>query len=402
METNLKLDPDKICRTCLCESTKMKLLSAKIDGEQKTLLDVLTFVANFNIKTGDKLPKQVCTDCEMIMCKADAFKRRFLEAETILNDHLNSEYFEMEIPTKSSIKHENAAENDILNVTRDSLPSTSLITASNSNIFEGNTLGLHTDNLSIFDQLDLPNITVRRSNKAEIVKEETENDFDHQNDVSMDFDDSNTYETLPIEFKQEISELKMYSCSCGNVFNKRDDYKAHLKTNECNGIKKSTKIKVEKKSGNRNILIKRQVLCSDCNIEFDTIKALKIHQRSHKNDEDNSQYECSFCMRKFNRKSSYTNHMKHHEEKGNIKHICKTCKREFQHKAHLDNHILAVHTRDKGFMCEQCLTNFSTQESLEIHKESHKVEKKHRCNECSKAFIMLSTLNDHIKVCYFV
>ncbi|XP_026316231.1 zinc finger protein 664-like [Hyposmocoma kahamanoa] len=238
----------------------------------------------------------------------------------------------------------------------------------------------------------------RSKNPEELVKIEESTEFEPQNDFDNDFEP-------PVEYNESssssVNELKVFTCSCGNIYNKKDEYKTHLRENYCNGYKKATKIKVEKKNVmcGRNITIKQQIICPECNLEFDTMKACKLHRRKHKNEsaDDIEKFHCTLCMRKFNRKSSYTNHMKNHDIKSSVKFTCDTCKREFQHKAHLDNHILSVHTREKGYPCELCNTNFSTQESLDLHKESHKIEKKHQCKLCNKAFYMLSTLNDHMR-----
>lgn len=414
MDINAKWCPDKFCRICLCESSNMRSLDSIIEGERRTLFEVLSFVSNLNINTAENLPKQVCNVCEAVMCKADVFKRRCINSETFLHRHIdNGEFnqFQLDLFRKTLVKDEIVFETDKLT---SKIPSPTAVV---------NKQGSHFTETDVFDSIlkrdskdevlnetaisscskeninDINEESKPRTSKSpeEIVKIEDAIDFEPQND----FDDEFEPPVQCNESNSTIHELNVFTCSCGNVYNKKDEYKTHLRENYCNGYKRTTKIKVEKKniSGGRNITIKRQIICPECNLEFDTLKACKLHRRKHKNESvtDMEKFHCTLCMRKFNRKSSYTNHMKNHDMKSNVKFTCDTCKREFQHKAHLDNHILSVHTREKGHPCELCNTNFSTEESLDLHKESHKIEKKHQCKLCSKAFYMLSTLNDHMR-----
>lgn len=389
MEISLKSYPDKFCRTCLCESTNMKSLNSKIGGENRTLLDVLSFVSNLSIITSDKRPRHICSDCEVLMCKAEAFKKRCFESESILDRHFNNEndgLFPLEIDQETEIKNEIPIETDKMGVNNTSLASISRLKPSNSSLFEVFQPSLQNHETK----------NVNRDHLVQIVKEESISEY---NDISMDAEDTELFDAIPIEYKKEnaTNESKEFPCNCGSVFHNKEAYKSHLKTNHCNGHK----INVEKKNlSKHNIANKVKNTCKDCSVGFDTVRALKLHQRTHKNnriDNDTGHFECSMCMRKFSRKSSYTSHMKHHDEKSKVRYTCDACKREFQHKAHLDNHILNVHTREKGFSCEICSTNFATEESLELHKDSHKIEKKHQCNLCKKAFYMLSTLNDHMR-----
>ncbi|XP_049882655.1 zinc finger protein 34-like [Pectinophora gossypiella] len=415
METLRKLCVTKICRTCLCESSQMRSLSAKINGENRTLIDVLSFVTNMNITIENRYPKQVCSDCESIMCKFDAFKRRCIDSEMILNHQIDLTmecHIDQNIPTNSLIKDEHAFKIDKNDFDPPLQSSITLGKSSDSSInyFYDNLSG-NDDKVKTYVEISPSehNDIVRNESKpsaaerkvVKLLKEEENIEFDtHSVDVSFDFDDTETFEAMPNEFKQElltVKELKVFSCSCGTVLNNHEEYKSH----SCKGNKKSVKIKMETKTninGSRSITIKKQIVCPECNTEFATIKACNRHKKNHcKKSETRSNYECTMCMRKFHRQSSFTNHMNQHDLKSNIKYTCETCKRQFQHKAHLDNHILALHTRDKGYLCDICMTNFATPESLETHKDSHKVDKKHKCKFCKKGFYMLSTLNDHLR-----
>lgn len=417
MDINAKWFPDKFCRICLCESSYMKSLSCFMEGERRTFFEVLSFVSNLNINIGEKLPNHICNVCETVMCKADVFKRRCINSETFLNRQINNgeiNEFQLDLFRKTLVKEEIVLDCDKLS--NDTPSQAPIVSKESSNFMEIDVfdamlkrdskdevlnqspiISCSEKNINLINKETKP---ITSENPEELVKTEDSDEFEPQHEFEDDFDPPEEYNNS----NSGINKLKVFNCTCGNVYNKKDEYKTHLRENYCNSWKngkKTTKIKIEKKNvAGRNITtIKQKIICPECNLEFDTTKACKLHRRKHKNESasDSEKYHCTLCMRKFNRKSSYTNHMKNHDMKSNVKFTCDTCKREFQHKAHLDNHILSVHTREKGYPCELCNTNFSTQESLDLHKESHKIEKKHQCKLCNKAFYMLSTLNDHMR-----
>ncbi|KAJ2938362.1 hypothetical protein O0L34_g13284 [Tuta absoluta] len=380
-------------------------------GENRTILEMLGFVVNINILLENQLPNQVCDECESILHKADAFKRRCLETEMFLAQQTEIDIqgqIADDFSKNSNIKNEFTSEMGDSKATDATKTFTELTKPSNS------ALSVLFDNLTPKDEKIkiFADVTVskhkknsKKNSKAsqpesvtmKVVKVEN-NDFD--DDISFDFDDP-TYEMPLIEFKQEVcKDSKGFTCSCGTICETKDDYRLHLFTTNCAGFKPAKNVKREKKTKGNAVKIKN-IVCSVCKEEFNSVKACRNHKRKHTKEEfleANELFECTLCMRKFNRKSAYTNHMKNHERKSTEKFTCEACKREFRHKAHLDNHILNVHTRDKGFSCDMCTHCFSSEASLQTHKESHNVEKKHVCEVCKKGFYMLSTLNDHMRV----
>lgn len=428
---------DRICRVCLIECSDMKSLFMKMDGENRNLLEILAFAADINVKIEDSLPKQVCGECQTIMCKADAFKRRCLNSETILNNIYQNSLSRAEtsnIDKKCSIKDENGD-----------------ITANLSNyiLFEPSNI----TNYCSQDGFDKKNLLIGQTsiypiadtsfckltdtkvpeNPDQSVKEEINLNFDDEISFSDHYDDETQCERIPVELKDEKplkSEGKKHTCCCGLEFTAKDKYKSHLKQQNCNKYKKL----LEKVAKNKLVTVKNDIECVECNQKFKTPNDWRIHQQVHRNEhlsENKSlshickfcltqfktqaalkthilkhektvnskpeSYQCSFCLRNFKNKTSLSAHIQRHELTDSIKHVCKVCKREFKYKAYLENHVLTMHLRKNGISCEVCGQSFPNKESMEIHKESHKNEKKHRCNICNKAFLMLCTLKEHMR-----
>lgn len=428
---------DRICRVCLLECTDMKSLFTMLDGEKRNLFEILTFTADINVKLEDGLPKQVCGECESVMCKADAFKRRCRNSETILNKIYQSSLIRGETSNtdkKCAIKDENVDITDKRSFYISFETSNDANYSSKDSFDKKNVL---VQDSSIFPTADSSFCKVTDStvpeNTEQSVKEEINLNFDDDIGFPDQYDDETHCETVPIEYEEDKplkSESKKYTCCCGVSFTSKDKYKSHLKQENCNKYKKI----LEKVNKNLLVTVKNELECVECNRKFKTPNTLRIHQEVHRKEQSSEtksvsyvcrfclcqfkteaalrihilkheetvnskgeSYQCSFCLRKFKNKTSLTAHMQRHEKTDSIKHICKVCKREFKYKAYLENHVLTMHTRKNGITCEVCAQSFPNEESLELHKDSHKNEKKHRCSVCNKAFLMLCTLKEHMR-----
>ncbi|KAF9420668.1 hypothetical protein HW555_003215 [Spodoptera exigua] len=420
---------DRICRVCLIHCADMKSLFTKIDGGKRNLLEILGFTANINIKYEDPLPKQVCSECETIMCKADAFKRRCLNSDTILNEIYQNSLI-VDDPSindkKYSIKDENGGLSDKLSsyIPLDVANTAEYDVQDN---FDKKNVIIH--DASIFTATDGSFCDQNNAgvsvNSEQLVKEELNLNFEDDIAFSDHYDDETIHTTSPKEFKETLPEYSMFKCHCGTIFKDKSKYVSHVKG----------KCKSKKGLAKKSKLVKKNIElnCTSCNYKFNNLNTLKQHQQKmHSNELDNKpkeyvceiclvqfstkaalishirkhettgntkseSYQCSFCLRKCKNKSSLSAHMQRHEKMDSIKHICKVCKREFKYKAYLENHILTMHSRKNGISCEVCAQNFPNEESLELHKDSHKNEKKHRCTVCNKGFLMSCTLKEHMR-----
>ncbi|KAG6444361.1 hypothetical protein O3G_MSEX003310 [Manduca sexta] len=380
----------KICRACLCESTNMKSLFMKIDGEDRNLLDVLTNIANVRIKTEDKLPKLVCNECETIMCKAEAFKRRCLESQTILRNvsgESDSNFETEEDDKKTHIKDEkndsilkslldlpaaplNSAVNEELDIKIPNLPDVSC-----SDTYVGN-----------FDKALICEDVLQIENS---VKEEAHDEFEQNDDTSFTDEPSLLTPIIP-ECKTNTEENCMYHLK----MNSKNKHKiGHHKRYNVNKYDK-----LYKKLADTSIIpIKNQIACQKCYLQFSTVSAWNTHQNAHREESKNVQlFQCAVCSCKFKHRKTLVRHMRKHNEPNTIKYHCDKCKREFKYKAHLENHIISVHSQN-GFTCDYCMQSFNDKESLEIHRDKHKTDKRHQCEVCKKTFYMLCTLKDHMR-----
>lgn len=401
---------DKICRLCLIQSNELKSLFAKTDGDDRSLLEILAFTANIDVKIEDGLPKQVCKDCESILCKADAFIRRCHESETILHNVYLTTNTITEISTKClqnySIKNEKTDLKEKLSVYGTLL---SPIPSNSASHYDLNKKSIEFP-LCTATGLSPNKFTPEFSDKEQhIVKKETSSSNDEENQYLDHFDNGDHFDN-PFDSPEKNLEVKKvkkkigirYECYCHTQFSNKEDYKSHLKEKKCDALK------IEKSNKS-----KHKIPCTKCEKKFTSFNGWKYHQNTHREDSPINQntdsnidanlnnktesFQCSFCLRQFKNKVSLSAHIQKHEETDSIKHVCEICKREFKYKAYLENHLLTAHSRTNGFTCDICMQSFLNKEALQTHKKSHESEKKHCCSVCNKTFQMLCSLKEHMR-----
>ncbi|XP_024083777.1 zinc finger protein 112-like isoform X2 [Cimex lectularius] len=103
-------------------------------------------------------------------------------------------------------------------------------------------------------------------------------------------------------------------------------------------------------------------------------------------------YECTYCERKFNRRTRLNYHLASHTA---IRpHKCDQCDKTFAMRWDLNLHQ-KVHTRT--FACELCDKVFITKSKLDRHARVHTGEKPYPCSHCGKSFGEKRNLDNHIR-----
>ncbi|XP_039464174.1 zinc finger protein 678-like isoform X3 [Oreochromis aureus] len=78
------------------------------------------------------------------------------------------------------------------------------------------------------------------------------------------------------------------------------------------------------------------------------------------------------------------------------KHRCQQCQKAFHNLKQLRRHQRS-HTEERLYSCDQCEKTYKTVQTLNVHKKTHSGEKPHMCEECGSEFISLGSLSTHIQ-----
>ena len=186
---------------------------------------------------------------------------------------------------------------------------------------------------------------------------------------------------------------------CNKAFANNKNLQVHAKVVHhkireyvCDICKKSFSVQCNLKVHKQNVHKEvRDVHCDQCNASFKTDFALGKHvDRMH--EITPSLNKCDTCDKTFLSKK----HLSFHVQVDHLgKYLdCNFCEETFRNTSTQRHHILLVH--ENYSRCGDCSKIFKDYETLKIHKQSHRVEKK--CTSCEKTFLSDNGLDNHNKL----
>ncbi|KAJ8303944.1 hypothetical protein KUTeg_017527 [Tegillarca granosa] len=134
--------------------------------------------------------------------------------------------------------------------------------------------------------------------------------------------------------------------------------------------------------------------CEDCNEDFDSPQALKLHLMTHENKDE---LICKYCNKVFRYPSQLKDHIQSHN--GTRPYICTECGMDFMKEHHLKAHQF-THTGLKPYECPECGRSFNQKANMQRHMLIHNATRAFKCEECGKTFTQPQTLKAH-KVVHF-
>ncbi|KAG5669023.1 hypothetical protein PVAND_016925 [Polypedilum vanderplanki] len=129
----------------------------------------------------------------------------------------------------------------------------------------------------------------------------------------------------------------------------------------------------------------RNFVCKTCNIQFDTLQRLNLHQRTH-----NDPIKCKKCEKTF----KIIGKLKQHQ----CMFQCKICLKDFLRRDNLNQHVNYVHEKWKEsqlFTCDHCGKGFKYLKSLVCHMKQHMKVKPFVCEICNQGFSVINTFRQH-------
>ncbi|XP_013134133.1 PREDICTED: zinc finger protein 28-like isoform X2 [Papilio polytes] len=106
-------------------------------------------------------------------------------------------------------------------------------------------------------------------------------------------------------------------------------------------------------------------------------------------------YQCEECDRSYDSRKSLREHNRRFHLKI-YKHQCDLCDKRFYLPSRLKEHM-STHSGERNFRCEYCGKSYPRLRGLKVHMQSHNTEKKYKCTLCSASFTQNVNLKNHIK-----
>jgi len=130
--------------------------------------------------------------------------------------------------------------------------------------------------------------------------------------------------------------------------------------------------------------------CELCKKQFTKIEILKRHIKTHMKEKE---FKCSYCTKTFDRRDVLNDHVRNHT--GEKPFECPTCKKKFTRGFVLLRH---QRTHNAGvYKCDFCMKSFDRKDTFRDHLRNHTGEKPFKCRFCGKCFSRSFVLTKHEK-----
>lgn len=130
--------------------------------------------------------------------------------------------------------------------------------------------------------------------------------------------------------------------------------------------------------------------CEICHKMFTRVEILRRHMKTHMLEKD---YKCTYCGKAFDRRDVLNDHMRNHT--GEKPFHCTICNKKFTRGFVLLRHM-RIHA-EGDFKCKFCLKTFDRKDTYRDHVRNHTGEKPFKCRYCNKSFSRSFVLTKHEK-----
>ncbi|XP_066926317.1 zinc finger protein ZFP2-like [Clytia hemisphaerica] len=218
--------------------------------------------------------------------------------------------------------------------------------------------------------------------------------------------------------EKEPKKTKMWNCKeCEAGFTRKEDLNSHKKEDhktphqlmlEERKLKRKAEEKEKAVNEDGVSAAKKRTLrttgftqkedgtyvCDLCQKEFVKKDYLNRHLRRH---ESSTATDCGECGKTYRDKPTMRQHMvdAHGSE---AKHYCNICKQGFVILSTLQRHM-RIHLDSRPFTCDQCPGTYKSKEDLRRHKRTHEADRPYKCDICHNGFVDKSGLN---RLCGFI
>ncbi|VVC99810.1 unnamed protein product [Leptidea sinapis] len=108
-------------------------------------------------------------------------------------------------------------------------------------------------------------------------------------------------------------------------------------------------------------------------------------------------YKCLYCTEVFQLATQRQDHMIEKHKEFIKKYVCEFCDKLYYNRQNFRRHMKRKHIRDKKYKCTECNKGFILKYELNSHMIKHNQVKKFFCNMCNEGFTRKVTLRTHLE-----
>lgn len=351
------------CRICLKTTDSCKSIF-NLYFDSFVYSNIIGDFTGVQIYENEKLPIQICDDCERLLISSYEFRKQTISSNEILNDFLENET-DIKIELEPQIKIEEVDFSDSQSYKEDS------------------------DSSFVPEE---EQETTSKSKKKKTKKQEPKSDKIKKTKTKSD--------KPPVKRIYRRNKSAPMKCTLCNIT--LPNYTAynlhrrleHHKISVCSTCGKSvTKCNMTQHLQTHSE--SKDFKCTICDKAFKTNSRLSAHITATHN--RTLRYKCDHCDQMFihfNGKRSHTDrihlNLKRYE--------CKICPSKFFESNELKFHVIRKHTGEMKHKCDICENYFASSTLLKYHKRIHMEVKLFNCEVCGKGFANKSGLTRHLKI----
>ncbi|XP_050329810.1 transcription factor grauzone-like isoform X1 [Bactrocera neohumeralis] len=368
MQTEKFLSDSKmICRLCLIESNEI----LKIYNETGEMIDndILKVVAKhfqIEIRYDDAVSNIICFVCWDYLSKFHKYWLSIEEKQITLNNQLH--FTEIKRDTED-VETEGIAYEE------------------NNSTSEKIETGLCEPEIVMFiENTDTFGV------ETEFVAAKTEEEIEATVDCDVFGPKSDSLDILSRENEIEIEDIASNSQQ-KRKYTKRNKTISKASSSATKEIKVESSQNKAIREADKFIAENTQLNCCICTEQLKDFKELKTHFRQ--------KHQCAgymiCCNLRFNKRSLYADHIQLHKNPDFFK--CCICNKQLISRKNYAHHMHSLHPAEENlqFACKLCPKKFSKKYILDTHIKTRHMPKDHICNICDKAFSRIWILEQHEK-----
>lgn len=355
-----------LCRQIFPDLDKRREVSkAMVQSSKKTVRAIL----NHLNKCGKKIihipdSAQVCNECYVKIDRYDKVMVILMKSQKELSDMLTRQTTDFH-PKKSVLNNTKLFNDIIVGPITSARVDIKVEDKTAQNPFADSSM-----DIEILDDDDHDNTF----NDNDDIDRESVEEVDNTKDDDWDMNDDSAEEEEKLKSENKnSSKFVIKRCEvpdCTRVFYSMRSYFIHKKKHDVSTYK-----------------------CSECGVCCKDEEYLELHKNIH---QGKTELECTFCPKKFARRSNTIRHMQLHWDKKNYQ--CEKCGERFSQSNILYNHMLLHEGEEKVLQCEICNLICKSRKTLRNHLNTHKEDRpRYPCEICGKTFAEKYTLKVHRK-----